>query len=101
MIIGVEGIHEQKEKYWSTGRSSPGLGWAASVFINGEAVSLLWASPKDHEPHSLLHLVCDTVSKDSVVVDRQARTYLSPVDPSITLVLDAWIRFFEVWEPEV
>lgn len=23
-----------------------------------------------------------------------------PVDPSIVLVLDAWIRFFECWEPE-
>ena len=23
-----------------------------------------------------------------------------PVDPSIVLVLDAWIRFFDVWEPE-
>lgn len=23
-----------------------------------------------------------------------------PVDPSIVLVLDAWIRFFEVWEPQ-
>ena len=25
--------------------------------------------------------------------------YSCPVDPSINLVLDAWIRFFDVWEP--
>ena len=25
--------------------------------------------------------------------------YVHPVDPSIVLVLDAWIRFFDVWEP--
>ena len=96
-MISVTGIQEQKEKYWSTGRSFPGLGWAASVFLNGEAVSLAWAGPEPCEPHPLLHIDSFSVSKDGVVVDRQSKTYLStcsiePYRAYIDAFLDALER---------